>query len=269
MKISALAFLAPAMFSSIALAQDPSPPGPPRSAKDSTTPGYGWGSGSNGYLPGTGYTGGITSGYGGWWSGCRPGFIGGYPGFGGWWGGTGGGYYGGYYGAGYPYAGPWGEEGYYGHHSPPAASAAGPIAPAVDRSPQATSAREIEEGRRRFRTADYRGALDSFRAAVVATTESPVAQAWFAVSLISVGEGRNADKAIRAAASGGVSPGALSLDGLFRDEKERVRVIVALAKVGSEGGLAAAYALSLAGEPIRLKQLAEKDPTARLLLPKP
>jgi hypothetical protein len=56
---------------------------------------------------------------------------------------------------------------------------------------------------------------------------------------------------------------------LFRDDKERVRVIVMLAKVGSEGGLAAAYALSLAGEPVRLKQLAEKDPVARQLLPKP
>jgi len=46
-------------------------------------------------------------------------------------------------------------------------------------------------------------------------------------------------------------------------------MIVAMAKVGTEGGLAAAYLLSLAGEQVRLKQLAEKDSAARLLLPKP
>jgi hypothetical protein len=61
----------------------------------------------------------------------------------------------------------------------------------------------------------------------------------------------------------------VSLDGLFHDDKERVRLIVTLAKVGAEGSLTAAYALSLSGEPVKLKQLAEKDPAARLLLPKP
>jgi hypothetical protein len=265
MKVSALAFLAPALLGSTLLAQDPGTPSRPRAASQTSTPGYGYGTGSNGYLPGTGYSGGICSGYGGtWWGGgCRPGFIAGYPGFGTIWGGTGG-----YYGSGTGYA-PWGEDGYFGRSSYPAASAAGPVTPAIDRSPQATSAREIEEGRRRFRTGDYHGAVDSFRSAVVATTESPVAQAWFSVSLIAAGEGRNADKAIRAAALGGLPPGSLSLDGLFKDDKERVRLIVSLAKVGPEGGLAAAYALSLAGEPVRLKQLAEKDPAARLLLPKP
>jgi hypothetical protein len=104
---------------------------------------------------------------------------------------------------------------------------------------------------------------------VAAHPGRPAAQAWFAVGLVTLGEGRNADKALRSAVAAGLVPEALTLDGLFRDDKERVRVIVMLAKVGSEGGLAAAYALSLAGEPVRLKQLAEKDPVARQLLPKP
>jgi hypothetical protein len=274
MKIPALAILALAIPASPLLAQDPSTPGYQRPSYGSSSPGYTYGSGSSGYLGGTGYAAGYYNSYGGgWWSGgCRPGFIGGYPGFGTIWGGYGG-YsgYGSYYGyGGYPGYG--GDEGYFGRPSYATATAAGPIGssqPGIDRTPQGTSAREIEEGRRRFRGADYRGALDSFRSAVVATPDSAVAQAWFALSLIAVGEGRNADKAIRAAASGGLPAGVLSLDGLFRDEKERVRVIVMLAKVGGEGSLAAAYALSLAGEPVRLKQLAEKDPTARLLLPKP
>jgi len=225
--------------------------------------GYGTSTGSWGVLPGTGYSPGYNPGWG-YGGGCRPGF--GYPGFGTIWGGSGsyfgyGGYTGGYYG----YEG----DGYLGVPNA-SATVTGPAPqPALPRSPLAVSSREIEEGRRRFRNADYRGAVDSFRSAVVAATEYPVAQAWFAVSLIAAGDGRNADKAIRSAAASGLLPGALSLDGLFRDDKERVRLIVALAKVGNEGGLAAAYALSLAGEPVRLKQLAEKDAAAKLLLPKP
>jgi hypothetical protein len=38
--------------------------------------------------------------------------------------------------------------------------------------------------------------------------------------------------------------------------------------VTGEGSLAAAYALDRIGEPARLKQLAERDPVARQLLPK-
>jgi len=41
------------------------------------------------------------------------------------------------------------------------------------------------------------------------------------------------------------------------------------AEVGADGGLSAAFALSLAGDSAKLKQLAEKDPVARKLLPKP
>jgi hypothetical protein len=262
MKIPALAILALAMLARSASAQDFGTTVETRSWSSSSS-GYGWGAGSFG----TSTSSGFFSGYGGGWiGGYRPGLIAGYPGFGTAWSGTGGYYGAGYYG-GYPGYG-WGE-GHYGRPTPPAAGVAGPNAPSIDRTPSGTASREIEEGRRRFRTGDYRSALDAFRSAVVATPDNPVAQAWFAVALIAAGEGKNADKAIRAAAAGGLAPGALSLDGLFRDEKERVRVIVALAKVGTEGGLAAAYALSLAGEPVRLKQLSEKDAAARRLLPKP
>jgi hypothetical protein len=272
MKIPVLAVLALAGLCVSALGQDNSDPSRRWSPYGGSSPGYGWGTGSSGYVQGTGYTGGYGYGYGGgggWYGGGnRPGLTLGYPGFGSLWGGYGG-YYG--YGSGGYYPGAWGSEGYFGRAHAEAATA-GPVPPAqpaIDRSSPGTSLREIEEGRRRFRMGDYRGAVDSFRSAVAATTDSSVAQAWFAVSLIALGDGHNADKALRSAVQSGLPPASVSLEGLFRDEKERVRLIVALAKVGTEGGLAAAYVLSLSGEPVRLKQLAEKDPAARLLLPKP
>jgi len=219
---------------------------------------------------------GTRTGYYGW-GGAG---IGGYT-----WGGTGTGYSG--FGGGY-YDGPWlagygslyGGAGYYGYGTRggwltrPSASAdaAGPLprnGPVADRMAEFASAREIEEGRTRLRMGDYRGAVDGFRAAVAAHTENPVAQAWFAVALAIVGDGKNADKALKAAAEAGVPVDKLTLADGFRDEKERVRVIVALAKTSGDGTLAAAFALSLAGEGVRLKQLSEKDPVARRLLPKP
>ena len=57
-------------------------------------------------------------------------------------------------------------------------------------------------------------------------------------------------------------------DLLSTDRARRVRVIVALVRMSGEGSLAAAFALDRIGEPGRLKQLAEKDPVARQLLPK-
>jgi hypothetical protein len=211
---------------------------------------YGYG----GYGYGTGF---FYGGYG----------VGGYGGYAGpltySYGGYGDAFGGGYYG-GYRYRGAYGR--------PYAATeVAGPTArtgPVSDRVPEYTAAREIEEGRRRLKAGDYRGAVDDFRSAVAAHTESPLAQAWFAVALAIAGEGKNADKALRAAAAAGVPTDKISLADGFRDEKERVRVIVALARLSGEGSLAAAFALDRIGEPVRLKQLAEKDPVARQLLPK-
>ena len=217
--------------------------------------GYGYGYGGYGY-GGYGYGSGVIYGSGYGFSGGGPSFYYSGPAYAD---PFGGGYYGGY-----RYRGGWGR--------PTAATeVAGPVSrsgPVADRIPEFTSAREIEEGRRRLKAGDYRGAVDDFRSAVAATPDSPLAQAWFAVALVIVGEGRNADKALRAAADAGVPSDKLALADGFHDEKERVRIIVALARVTGEGSFAAAYALDRLGEPVRLKQLAEKDPVARRLLPK-
>jgi hypothetical protein len=241
--------------------------------------GYGYGYGYGGYGYGTGY----GSFYGGGLN------YGGYPGYGAMY--TGGSSYS--FGGtpyGYGYAGPYGGVGYYGGYSGgyggyggygyrggfdrpyASADAAGPVTrsgPAADRLPEFASAREIEEGRRRLKMGDYRGAVDQFRASVAAQTDNPVAQAWFAVALAIMGDGKNADKALRAAVGGKVAADKLGLADGFHDDKERARVVAALGRVGGDGSLAAAFALSLAGEPEKLKQLAEKDPVARQLLPKP
>jgi hypothetical protein len=137
--------------------------------------------------------------------------------------------------------------------------------PLPDSNGELPSVKEIEEGRRRFKAADYRGAVDLFRQAVVLDTSSGLAQAWFSLGLAVTGDYRNAEKALRAAADRAPF-GALHLREAFRDEKERSRVVLQLSKVTGEGSLSAAYALWSAGEPERLKQLAEKDPLAKKLL---
>lgn len=172
--------------------------------------------------------------------------------------------YSGYRGVGY-------RGGYFGRPNA-SADAAGPMprtGPVADRIHEYASAREIEEGRRRLKLGDYKGAVDQFRSAVASHTESPVAQAWFAVALAIAGDGKNADKALRAAASAGFPLGRITLADGFHDEKERSRVAAALSKAGPDGALAAAFVLSLTGDGAKLKQLAEKDPAARRLLPKP
>ena len=172
-----------------------------------------------------------------------------------------------------PYGGFYGGYRYRGAYGRPSAATevAGPAprsGPVADRIPEFTAAREIEEGRRRLRAGDYRGAVDDFRSALAAQPDSSLAQAWFAVVLAISGDGRNADKGLRAAAAAGVPTDKIVLADGFRDEKERVRVIVALVRMSGEGSLAAAFALDRIGEPVRLKQQAEKDPVARQLLPK-
>jgi hypothetical protein len=181
------------------------------------------------------------------------------------------------YGSGpYSYRGGYGGVGYYrpGSYSRPSASAdaAGPVsrtAPVSDRVVELAVGREIEEGRRRLKTGDYRSSLDQFRASFAAHPENALVQAWFAVALAISGDGRNADKALKSAVADGVDPEKMSLADVFHDDKERAKVTAALGRTGADGGLSAAFALSLAGDSARLKQLAEKDPVARKLLPKP
>lgn len=125
--------------------------------------------------------------------------------------------------------------------------------------------RQIGEGRKRFKAADYRGALDAFRAAVIADTEDGAAQAHFALGLILVGDGRNSDKALRSAVGAGFA-GPLDTKGMCKDEKETLRVVEVLGKVTGDGELAAAWALFTLGEPASLRRLAAKDEVARKLL---
>lgn len=188
-----------------------------------------------------------------------------------------GGGYGGYglYSSGY-YSGYGSDAGLYpyGYGIPPYGRTPRPIAdysPApplrpggvADRSHEHVAAKEIEEGRRRFRWGDYRGALDEFRTAVSADPASGLAHLYFAAALAVAGDGKNADKALRAGLDKGAA-GKATLE--FRDEKERQRISALLGKASGEGTLAAAFALSLAGDAERLKKLAEKDPGAKKLL---
>lgn len=135
-------------------------------------------------------------------------------------------------------------------------------------SPALASDRQIEEGRRRFRSGDYRGAVEAFRGAVTADPEAPVPKAWFALALVVVGESRNADKALRAAAEHPSFAG-IELGGAFRDERERDRLLGLLSEAAEEGSLAAAWVLFLQGRPGPLRALAEKDPVAKRLTDSP
>lgn len=123
----------------------------------------------------------------------------------------------------------------------------------------------VLDGLRRIKEADYRGAVDSFRTAVIESEGSVRATAHFALGLILMGDGRNADKALRAA----VELGALEkieVASLFKDEKEATRVKKCLGAMNADGLLAAAWVESQAGLPERLVRLSEKDPVARRLL---
>jgi hypothetical protein len=252
----------------VALAQGVVQPQPQQQGRRSSLtvtywPGYGYGCGYR--YGGYGY-GGYGYGYGyGYGTGVYYGVGVGIAGDG----------YSSYYDGPMYYTNPMSGGPYFGNHryrdlmSPPGAAAAGPASrPVADRVPEFTAVREIEEGRRRLKAGDYRGAVDGFRSAVAATPDDPAAQAWFAAALILAGDGKNADKALRSAAAGGVAPDRISLADAFRDDPERVRIIVALSRVTGEGAFAAAFVLDRAGEPVPLKRLAEKDPAARRLLPR-
>lgn len=135
----------------------------------------------------------------------------------------------------------------------------------ASRLSEITSARDIEVGLRRLKSGDYRGAVDSFRAAVIEQPQDGSAKAHFALGLVIVGDGKNADRSLRAAAELG-SFGKIAVNSMFKDEKERDRIVGSLGRISGEGALAAAWVQSLAGEPGRLRQLAERDPVAKKLL---
>jgi hypothetical protein len=119
----------------------------------------------------------------------------------------------------------------------------------------------LDQGRKRVRYGDYRGAVDDIRAAVVGDPAGGVSEAWFAVALVLAGDARNADKAMRAALGHGFKG---RLDVQLRDRRETQRVTGALAKLAGES---AAYTLSLLGQDEKLAALAEKDASLKPLLP--
>lgn len=131
-------------------------------------------------------------------------------------------------------------------------------------APEADSERLILEGLRRLKAADYRGAVDVFRSAVVESEGNSRAIAYFALGLIITSDGKNADKALREAVRLGFSE-RVDFSSLFRDDKEASRIKGILSGVSGDGLLVAAWAEHLGGASDRLKRLAEKDPVARHL----
>lgn len=129
------------------------------------------------------------------------------------------------------------------------------------RSPENVNAALLDQGRKRLRIGDYRGAVDDIRAAVVGDPAGGASEAWFAVALVLGGDARNADKALRAALGHGFKG---RLDVQLRDRRETQRVTAALAKLSGES---AAYTLSLLGQDDKLAALAEKDAALKPLLP--
>jgi hypothetical protein len=126
--------------------------------------------------------------------------------------------------------------------------------------------RDLESGRRLIRLGDYRSALASFRELVGRHPRDGDALAHFAFALALVGEGRNADKALRAAAT---MPGPLRIPAgdLVKDAREKLRLTGVFEKRSGEGGLSAAWILSRWGDSARLKALSAKDPDAAVLMP--
>lgn len=59
--------------------------------------------------------------------------------------------------------------------------------------------KDVEEGIKRFKAGYYRGALDAFRSAFLADTDSPMLQLYLGLALVGAGDLRNAEKAFRGA----------------------------------------------------------------------
>jgi hypothetical protein len=165
---------------------------------------------------------------------------------------------------------PWGAGYSYGYPGSSYSYYSGPVRPVMDyypgvprseRSPENVTSLLLDQARKRIRMGDYRGAVDDVRSAVVADPAGGRSEAWFALALAIAGEGRVADKALRAALGHGFK-GRLELQ--LRDKKEEARIAAALLKADGE---ATAYALSLLGQPEKLEKLAEKNTALKPLLP--
>jgi hypothetical protein len=126
--------------------------------------------------------------------------------------------------------------------------------------------RDLEPGRRLLRAGEYRAALASFRELVGRHPKDGDALAHFAFALALVGEGKHADKALRAAATTR-GPSRIPVGDLVKDARERLRLTGVFGKRTGDGELSAAWILGRWGDPTRLKALSAKDPDAAVLMP--
>lgn len=159
------------------------------------------------------YSGGYSYGYGGYGYGY---------GYSGWQGYTN---YGGYY---RPYYNPY----YYGsrpvyNYAPVYSSS--PVS--AERVLKIRMQKDVEEGLKRFHAAEYKRAVESFRAAFLADTDSAVMQLFLGLSLAATGDLRNAEKAFRGAFETLKPEEALGADlpKMFRDTKEEERYLASVA----------------------------------------
>lgn len=129
-----------------------------------------------------------------------------------------------------------------------------------ERSPENASAAFLDQARKRVKKADYAGAVEDAREAVLLEALGGVSEAWFAVALALKGDIPRADKALRAALARGFKG---RLDLVARDKREEARILAALE--GKEGP-STAYVLSLLGRGDKLAALAEKDAALKPLL---
>lgn len=127
--------------------------------------------------------------------------------------------------------------------------------------------KDVEEGLRRFRAADYKRAVESFRSAFLADTDSAVMQLFLGLSLAGAGDLRNAEKAFRGALEGLKPEEALGADlaKLFRDSKEEGRYVASAASSPLVSGIVA-FLMGRKDVAKGALEKAKEDPAARKLL---
>ncbi len=116
--------------------------------------------------------------------------------------------------------------------------------------------KHLELGMRKWKVADYPGALASFKEAVGVDTSGGLAQVWMALALVATGDPRNADKAAESGLAALVVVQELrtvDLKSQFRDAKEQAKFSAALER---SGPLAAALACAVLGDATRAKEKA-------------
>jgi hypothetical protein len=141
-------------------------------------------------------------------------------------------------------------------------------APPAPTTPKAESEAAISEGRARWKAGDTAGALASFKKAVAEDLKSGTARLYMALALLATGDPKNADKALVSALDlirGREEVAALTIDGLFRNPKERAKFEAKLTPAGDgTGSLTIALAQHLLGLKAKAARTLDglKDPAA-------